>query len=198
MTAIVFDIGNVLMRWDPVPVFEAELGSRDAVDEFLRRIDFDTRNQRADGGENFADLAAELADEADRERLGLYLSNFPASLVEPIEGTWMLMERLRAGGYPIHAITNWSAETWPSALVAHPRLGDAFETVIVSGAVRMLKPDPAIFRLFCERAGLAPGDCLFIDDKRENCEGAESIGMKAVHFTTPQALEDDLTRRGLL
>ena len=62
----------------------------------------------------------------------------------------------------------------------------------------MLKPDPAIFRLFCARAGLAAQDCLFIDDKPENCAGAESIGMAAVHFTSPAALEADLQRHGLL
>lgn len=198
MKAIVFDIGHVLIRWDPVPPFLPALGTEDAVHAFLKRVDFDSRNLRADGGARFADLAAELPDPADREVLGLYLTNFAASLIAPIEGTWALMDRLREGGHPIHAITNWSAETWPEGIRAHPRLGTSFGTVVVSGQVHMLKPDPAIFRLFCDRAGLAPEDCLFIDDKAENCAGAESIGMEAIHFTTPGALEADLKARGLL
>lgn len=196
--AIVFDIGNVLIDWNPVPPFLDALGSEAAVRDFLARIDFNDRNLRADGGARFADLAAELPDPEDRALLGLYLSNFATSLVAPIEGTWALLGRLRDAGHPIHAITNWSAETWPAGIRAHPRLGQVFGTVIVSGEVGMLKPDPDIFRLFCARAGLAAQDCLFIDDKPENCAGAESIGMAAVHFTTPTALEADLQRYGLL
>ena len=198
MKAIVFDIGNVLIDWDPVPPFLDALGSEAAVRDFLARVDFNSRNLRADGGARFADLAAELPDPEDRALLGLYLSNFAVSLVRAVEGTWTLLGRLRDAGHPIHAITNWSAETWPAGVRAHPRLGEAFGTVIVSGEVGMLKPDPAIFRLFCARAGLAAQDCLFIDDKPENCAGAESIGMAALHFTSPEALEADLQRHGLL
>lgn len=198
MKAIVFDIGNVLIDWDPVPPFLDALGSEAAVRDFLARVEFNSRNLRADGGARFADLAAELPDPEDRALLGLYLSNFAASLVRAVEGTWTLLGRLRDAGHPIHAITNWSAETWPAGVRAHPRLGEVFGTVIVSGEVGMLKPDPAIFRLFCARAGLAAQDCLFIDDKPENCAGAESIGMAAVHFTSPAALEADLQRHGLL
>lgn len=198
MKAIVFDIGNVLIDWDPVPPFLDALGSEAAVRDFLARVDFNSRNLRADGGARFADLAAELPDPEDRALLGLYLSNFAVSLVRAVEGTWTLLGRLRDAGHPIHAITNWSAETWPAGVRAHPRLGEVFGTVIVSGEVGMLKPDPAIFRLFCARAGLAAQDCLFIDDKPENCAGAESIGMAALHFTSPEALEADLQRHGLL
>lgn len=198
MKAIVFDIGNVLVRWDPVPAFLPAFGSVEAVEEFLKRIDFDSRNLRADGGARFADLAAEIPDPADAEALGLYLTNFGASLVGAIEGSWALMEELRARGYQIHAITNWSAETWPEGVRRHPRLGTSFGTVVVSGEAGMLKPDPAIYLLFCDRAGLAPEDCLFIDDKPENCAAAESIGMKSIHFTDPDALKAALRENDLL
>ncbi|NHF74339.1 HAD-IA family hydrolase [Paracoccus xiamenensis] len=119
-------------------------------------------------------------------------------MTEAIAGSWALLDRLRQSGWPVHTITNWSAETWPEGIWAHPRLGTAFDTVVVSGQVGMVKPDPAIFRLFCDRADLAPQDCLFIDDSAANCAGAESIGMQAVHFTTPAALEAALIARGLL
>ncbi len=198
MTAIVFDIGNVLIRWDPVQAFLPALGSESAVRDFMARIDFDARNSRADGGARFADLAAELDDPADRETLGLYLSNFGASIVSSIEGSWVLLDRLRQKGHPIHAITNWSAETWHEGVRTHPRLGRAFATTIVSGEERIQKPDPAIFRLFCARADVRSDDCLFIDDRAENCEGAASVGMATELFTTPEALEPRLIARGLL
>ena len=198
MKAIVFDIGNVLIRWDPVPAFLPDLGSVAPVRDFMTRVDFDARNLRADGGARFADLAAELSDPADRALLAAYPARFAATVTEAIEGSWALLDRLRARGSQIHAITNWSAETWPEGIRAHPRLGSAFRSVLVSGEVGMVKPDPAIYRLFCARAGLAPGDCLFIDDRAENCAGAESTGMQAELFTTPDALETALTHRGLL
>ena len=198
MKAVVFDIGNVLIHWDPVPAFLPELGSAARVRDFMVRVDFGARNLRADGGTPFADLAGELADPADRALLAAYPARVPATVPDEIADSWVLLDRLRAAGRQVHAITNWSAETWPAGIRAHPRLGTAFDTVVVSGQVGMVKPDPAIFRLFCARAGLAPGDCLFIDDRAENCAGAESIGMAAEVFTTPAALETALTGRGLL
>lgn len=198
MKAIVFDIGNVLIRWDPVPAFLPDLGSAARVAAFMARIDFDARNLRADAGASFAALAPELPYPADRALLAAYPARFAATVKDQITGSWALLDRLGREGLQIHAITNWSAETWPEGIRVHPRLGSAFDTVVVSGRVGMVKPDPAIFRLFCDRAGLAPADCLFIDDNARNCAGAESIGMQAEVFTNPAALEAALIARGLL
>jgi FMN phosphatase YigB (HAD superfamily) len=115
-----------------------------------------------------------------------------------IEGSWALLDRLTARGVPVHAITNWSAETWPRGLTVHPRLGTAFGVTVVSGREGVTKPDARIFRALCDRAGVAPADCLFIDDGPQNVDGARAAGMDAVHFTGPPALERDLRERGLL
>ena len=195
---IVFDIGNVLVNWDAHLAFLPALGTRAEVDAFMERIDFAPRNLRADAGEAFADLAAEIADPADRALFATYLPNYALTVPTAIEGTWALMDRLRATGHPIHAITNWSAETWPIGIGAHPRLGTSFGVTVVSGQERVLKPDARIFALLCERAGAAPRDCLFIDDSAKNVAGAKAAGWDAVHFTTPQALETALSERGLL
>ncbi len=196
--AIVFDIGNVLIHWDPHMAFVADLGSRAAVDAFFERIDFYALNLRADAGESFADLAALLPDPADAALLSRYVDRYAATVARTIEGTWALMDRLRGAGQQIHAITNWSAETWPIGVATHPRLGTSFGVTVVSGQDRMLKPEPGIFDLLCHRAGLAPQDCLFIDDSEKNVAGARAFGMDAVHFTTPDALEAALTARGIL
>lgn len=198
MTAIIFDIGNVLVRWDPVAAFLPLLGDRARVLAFLARVNFPALNLRADGGETFAALAEEIDDPQDRAIFLTYLPGHAASIAEPIEGTWALIDRLRARGHPLHAITNWSAETWPIGLATHPRLGRAFGTTIVSGKEGIIKPDPRIFDLLCARAGVAAADCLFIDDSPKNVAGAQAAGMAAHHFTTPEALEADLTARGLL
>ncbi|WBU64381.1 HAD family hydrolase [Paracoccus aerodenitrificans] len=198
MKAIVFDIGNVLVDWDPIPAFLPDLGSEDAVHDFMARVDFSGRNLRADAGVPFAELAAELSDPQDAALLAAYPSRFATTITQAIEGTWDLMERLRGKGLEIHAITNWSAETWPEGVKAHPRLAEAFQTIVVSGMVGMVKPDPAIYEYFCKQAGLAAADCLFIDDKPENCAAAEAVGMQAEIFTSPEKLEAALTARGLL
>lgn len=197
-SAIVFDIGNVLVRWDPVQPFLPLLGDRALVLDFLDRVGFAALNLRADGGERFSDLAQEIDDPQDRAIFSAYLPGYAASIAQPIEGTWALMERLRACGHQIHAITNWSAETWPIGVATHPRLGRAFGTTIVSGIEGIIKPDPRIFALLCARADVLPEDCLFIDDSPANVAGARASGMAAHHFTTPEALEADLTARGLL
>jgi len=198
MKAVVFDIGNVLVRWEPQRAFAPALGSVEATDAFLARTDFMARNLRADAGESFADMAAELADPDDRALFANYVGNYSRTVPEAIEGSWALLERLRARGLQIHAITNWSAETWPHGVAVHPRLETAFGVTVISGHERILKPDPRIFALLCNRTGLDAADCLFIDDSQKNVEGARAAGMQAEHFTTPPALEAALTARGLL
>lgn len=198
MTAIVFDIGNVLVRWEPHRAFLPDLGSLEAVEAFLARTDFHARNLRADAGERFADLAAEIADPDDRALFAAYPDRYAATVPTALEGTWDLLERLRSRGHPIHAITNWSAETWPIGVSVHPRLGTAFGVTIVSGREKLLKPDPRIFALLCARAGVSAADCLFIDDGERNVAGARAAGMAAIHFTAPEALAAELTARGLL
>lgn len=198
MKAIVFDIGNVLVRWDPVQAFLPDLGTREAVEAFFTRTDFFARNLRADGGERFADLAREIADPGDAALFAGYVDRYRLAVAEAIEGTWDLMDRLRARGHGLHAITNASVETMPAAYAAHPRLATAFGVTVVSGAERVLKPEPRIFALLCARAEVAPGDCVFIDDSERNVGGARVAGMDAIHFTAPAALAEALTLRGLL
>ena len=198
MKAVVFDIGQVLVRWDPHLAYLDALGSREAAAAFLERVDFPARNLRADGGETFSDIATEIDDPEDAALFTAYLDRYHLTVPEKIEGTWALMERLRGRGLEIHAITNWSAETWPAGVAAHPELGRAFGVTVVSGQEKMLKPDPRIFALLCERAGLLPQDCVFVDDSLKNVAGALGSGMDAIHFTSPEALEQALTERGLL
>lgn len=197
---IVFDIGNVLVRWDLHRAFADHFDGPERIDAYLDEVGFHDWNRLQDGGRSWADAAADL-----RSRHGERAhpaTDYPArhadTIAEPIEGTWALLDRLAARGHGIYAITNWSAESWPDAQRLHPRLTRAFRDVVVSGQEKLLKPDAAIFRLLCDRNGLKPPDCLFIDDSPANVAGARAVGMDAVVFTTPEALETDLTERGLL
>jgi len=195
---VVFDIGNVLVDWQPHAVWREELGSVAAIDAFLARVDFAARNLRCDHGETFADVAAELPDAEDQRLLALYPERFHLSVTGAVPGTWAIVDRLEARGVPLHAITNWSAETWPVGLKAHPRLGTMFGTTVVSGVVQQIKPHAEIYETFLSQSGLSAQDCIFVDDKRENIEGAMSVGMDAIHFTGAEALASELSQRGLL
>ncbi|MEX0278276.1 MAG: HAD family hydrolase [Ruegeria sp.] len=198
MKAVVFDIGGVLVDWQPHLAWVEALGSEQAAHAFIDRTDFRARNARGDNGERFADLAQELDDPKDQALFASYVELYPKTVETAIHGTWQVLDRLKAQGTPVHAITNWSAETWPEGLKVHPRLGEVFETLVVSGQEKMAKPDTRIFRLLCERAGIAPEDCVFIDDSPQNVDGARATGMDGIHFTSPQALETALSERGLL
>lgn len=197
LRAVVFDIGGVLVDWQPQLAWADVMSPEDAAD-FMTRVDFRARNARADAGARFDDLAAELADPNDARLLADYVARYPATVIDQIPGTWAVLDALAARGVAIHAITNWSAETWPRGLIAQPRLAEVFGVTIVSGQEGIAKPDPRIFALLCERAGLAPADCVFVDDMAHNVKGARAAGMDAIHFTTARALAAELTERGLL
>ncbi len=197
-TVVVFDVGGVLVEWEPHLAWLDALGSREAVEAFMARVDFPARNRRADAGESFAALAAELDDPEDARLLADYVVRFPRTLPRAIAGSWALLDRLVARGVPVHAITNWSAEAWPRGLTVYPRLGTAFGVTVVSGHEGVAKPAPRIFEILCARAGVAPGDCVFIDDSAGNIESAKAAGMDGIHFTTTPALERDLAKRRLV
>ena len=115
----------------------------------------------------------------------------------PIDGTVAILAELKAKNTPLYALTNWSAETFP---IARPRFPffDWFAGIVVSGEVKMVKPDPAIYRHMLERFGLRAGDCVFIDDSLANVAGAEAVGITGLRFTAPDQLRQDLARMGLL
>ncbi|WP_208350282.1 HAD family hydrolase [Pseudaestuariivita rosea] len=194
---IIFDIGGVLVEWEPHLAWSDDLG-QDGARDFIARTNFMALNSRADGGERFDQLAAEVPNADDRDLFSEYVSRYIRTVPNAIMGTWDLLDQLMAAGHGIHAITNWSAETWPEGIKVHPRLDQVFETLVVSGREGVKKPDAAIFELLCERADITAHDCLFIDDGAHNVAGAKAVGMDAVQFIDSATLENDFKVRGLL
>lgn len=196
--AVVFDIGNVLLQWNPHSAFLPELGSREAADAFMARVDFQRWNRLNDGGRSLEDALATVPDPADRAMLARYGARFADTIAQPVPGSWEILRALAAQQVPLGAITNFSAHFWPVALQLYPELDRVFGTVVVSGAEGMLKPERAIYRLYCTRSGIAPEACVFIDDAPENVAGARAAGMHAVHFTGAAALRAALSQIGVL
>jgi HAD superfamily hydrolase (TIGR01509 family) len=115
----------------------------------------------------------------------------------PIAGSVALLERLKAAGRPVYAITNFSSEKYRESVVRFPFFAH-FDGVVVSADERLLKPHGAIFALLCERYGLDPAECFFVDDNPDNVEGARAAGMTSMRFTDPESLARALADAGLL
>ena len=198
--AVVFDLGGVLVEWDPAHLDRQLLGSDEAVEEFLDEVGFAAWNHTVDSGErSWAEAVADLGGRHPhrQELIAAYPARFGETLVGPIDGTVQILEELHRAGTRLLALTNWSAELFPHA---RERFGflELFEGIVVSGEERMAKPDRRIFDLVIERHGLASGRTLFVDDRADNVEAARAAGMQAVVFTDPAGLRRDLTRLGLL
>ena len=198
-SAVIFDIGNVLIQWDVRLLYRQLLPDEAAVDAFLAEIDFHAWNLAFDGGadwdEGVATLAARHPHHA--ERIAAFRDRWQETVPGAIDGSVAILEALAAAGVPLYAITNFSAPKWVETR-ARFRFLAAFRDVVVSGRERLLKPDPRIYRLCLDRNGLDAGACVFIDDSAANVAGARAVGLDAIRFTGPEALHAELARRGLL
>jgi len=197
--AVVFDLGGVLIDWDPRYLYRKLLADEAAVEEFLATVCTPAWNGEQDRGRPFADGIAELVERhpLHAAAIAAYQERWPEMLGGDVPGTVALLAELRSAGVPLYALTNWSAETFGITRERFEFLG-WFDGVVVSGEERMVKPDPRIFRLLLERFGLdAEGTCL-VDDAPANVAAARQLGFDAMRFRDPDQLRRDLTERGLL
>jgi 2-haloacid dehalogenase len=197
-TSVVFDLGGVLVDWDPRYLYR-QLLPADEVEDFLDEVDFMAWNHRADAGGRWADAVAEHAERFPHraELLAAYPARFRESLRGEVPGSVELLRDLHRAGIRLFALTNWSAETFPQARAMFAFLS-LFEDVVVSGEERLTKPDLAVFRLVLDRHHLDPARTAFVDDSPRNVAAAAGAGMHAVLFTDPMTLRRDLRRLGLL
>lgn len=197
---MVFDLGNVLIDWNPRHLYRRHFPDDDAgMEAFLATVCPPSFNDELDAGRPFAEAVAERAarfpDHAPL--IELWQRDWEQMLGDPIEASVEILADLRAGGVPRYALSNWSAETFPIARDRFAFLG-WFDGIVISGEVGCIKPDPAIFAALAERFGLTPATTVFVDDNHVNVEGGRQLGFDAVLFTTPDQLRADLVARGLL
>jgi 2-haloacid dehalogenase len=197
---VVFDLGGVLIEWDPRHLYR-KLFPRDepAMERFLAEVCTHDWNRCQDAGRSFAEGARLLkAEHPDKAGLiNAYGTRFDEMMPGPIEGTVEILAELRNRDTPLYGLTNFSAETYPSAL---ERFGFLrwFRGVLVSGEVGIIKPDPRIYALLLERFCLDPRRVIYIDDVEANVAAALPFGIHAIRFTTPAALREELVALGLL
>ncbi len=198
--AVIFDIGNVLFHWDPRFLYERLIDDDRALDAFVRDVVTHDWHFQHDAGRDFADTSAELAalhpDHA--ELIAAWGPRFNESIGGPVAGMHEIVETLDAAGVPLFAITNFSHEFWPPFRSQWPDLFDRFRDVVVSGEERLVKPDPAIYRLALARFGIEAGEAVFVDDNPANVDAANALGIHAHLFRDAPTFRTFLAKHGLI
>lgn len=195
---IVFDIGKVLVHYDPDIPF-----SRIIPDPAERRWFFDNVctsawNIEQDRGRSWEEAEALLVAEhpAHADNIRAFRRHWHEMVPHAYDDSVALLERLVAGGHDVTMLTNWAADTFSEARVRFPFL-EKPRGITVSGEIGLIKPDRAIYDHHAASFGLEPSAALFIDDSQKNVDGAMAAGWQAVLFTDARALEGDLAARGI-
>ena len=185
---IILDFGGVLIDWNPHHLLDDYFGSREKASWFIEHICTSEWNGEMDKGKPFDQGVAELSakyPEWARE-IKLYQTGWIKMIGDEIPGMYQLECDLKAAGYKLYGLTNWSSETF--RLVCDKRIFTILDGRVVSAEENLLKPDPAIYRTLLDRWSLQPQECLFIDDNLPNVKGAQAVGIPAVQFTGADSL----------
>ena len=195
----VFDLGGVLIDWNPRYMYcKLFDGDDSAMEHFLATVCTPSWNEQQDAGRTFADACAslKLVHPRKAELIDAWVQRYDEMLAGPISGTVDVLTELHSRGVPLYALSNWSAETFPVALKRFEFL-KWFRGVMLSGEVKLLKPDPRIFKLFLETFAIDPALTVYIDDRGPNVEAAMAFGMRGILFTDAAALRTELIGLGL-
>lgn len=197
-TKVVFDVGNVLLRWDPRNLYRSIFPDEAEMEWFLGNICTPAWNLEQDRGRDWEEAVALLVKDHPQHESAIraFHDRWHETVAGTFEQNVALLENLRTAGVPNYCITNFSSPKFILAQELFPFL-TGFDGTIVSGDERLLKPDPAIYRLLLDRYGLEAADCVFIDDSHANVEAARGVGMHAIHYPDEQVdLAAELRRYG--
>lgn len=197
---IVFDLGGVLIDWNPRHLYRQLFGTDVAgMERFLAEVCTQAWNEKQDAGRSWEEAIAEAtaSHPKDTALIKAYHERWEDMLAGPIVDSVAVLDELRGSGIRLYALTNWSQHTFPVALARYPFL-HWFEDIVVSGREGLIKPDPAIFKLLLSRFGLEASRSVFIDDAPKNIEAAAQLGYHAIQFCNARQLRRDLAVLGLI
>jgi 2-haloacid dehalogenase len=197
---VVFDLGGVLIDWNPRHLYRKLFaGYEAAMERFLSTVCTHEWNRCQDAGRSFAEGARPLKAEHPEkaELIDAYGTRFDEMMAGPIAGSVDILAELKDRGTPLYGLTNWSTETYAPALERFAFL-QWFRGILLSGEVKVIKPDRRIFQLLIERFGIDLHRAVYIDDVEANVAAARPLGIHAIHFKTPAALREELVELGFL
>jgi 2-haloacid dehalogenase len=199
-SVVVFDLGGVLIDWDPRHLYRKLFpGDEPAMEHFLANVCTHEWNRCQDAGRSFAEGARllKLRHPQHAELIDAYGARFNEMMVGPIVGVVEILAELRERGTPLYLLSNFSTETFPPAFERFDFLR-WFHGMVISGEVGVIKPDPRIYELMLARFAIDPRRAVYIDDVADNAEAARPFGIHGIHFTTSGALREELVRLALL
>lgn len=193
ITAIIFDLGNVLIKWDVYNLYKRFLPNPEAVDSFLQEIRFFEWNAHQDAGRPFKEGVAELSARFPQyaELIKAYDTYWEECVTGEIPGSVEIAQKLKSAGWDLYLLSNFSSETFPLMQKRFDFL-NLFDDCIISGEHKLIKPDPAIYQLTLRRIKRKAQECLFIDDSLPNIESAKKLKFNTIHFLSPAQLDTEL------
>ncbi|MEO1638058.1 MAG: HAD family phosphatase [Pseudomonadota bacterium] len=196
--AVIFDIGNVLIEWQPERFYDSVIGPARRKAMFAE-IDLHGMNDRVDRGENFREVVYATADEysAWRDEIRMWHDRWIEMAAPQIDHSVRLLRALRSNGVPVFALTNFGIQTFEIAEPVYPFLGE-FDRRYISGHMAVIKPEARIYEMVEADCGLPPESLLFTDDRAENLAAATARGWQTHLFEGPQGWADRLVAAGLL
>jgi 2-haloacid dehalogenase len=194
---IIFDFGNVFIGWDPRRIFRQIIPDNE-LDNFMQTVWREEWNNNLDSGITFAENERILSAKypQHKEYITFFNQHWYDSLSEENPESVTLLANVQQAGYATYGLSNWSAETFPSTMEAHP----FFKTltgIVLSGEEGVCKPDPPIYHILLGRYRLHPEECVFIDDRQENLDTAKRLGIDTVLFQTAAQVRESLKNKGV-
>ncbi len=196
---IIFDFGGVLIDWNPRYVYRSYFKTEEEMEYFLGNICTNEWNSHQDEGHLMADATRERVElfPEYKEAIEMFYANWVTMLHSDIPASVEFLKQVKAAGYGVYGLTNWSHETIHVAYERYPFFS-LFDGIVVSGFEKMLKPDPRLYQILLERYGLNPSECVFLDDNQINVDAANALGIKAFRFTTIDEVLPQLQKLGIL
>lgn len=191
IAAVVFDLGGVLLDWDPRYVLES--------DDLVTTLDIDGAQRELDLGTPLPDVRtrwrASFADHA--EHVDHYFDNWHDTLAGPLDDVVEILREVRERPVGLYALSNFSGDLFREVSPDYDFLR-WFDGLLISGDEGLVKPDPAIYALLLERFGLTAAHTVFIDDRAENIDAARAAGLVGIHYRSASQLRGELTDLGVL
>jgi len=200
ITTIIFDLGAVLIDWNPHYMYRTIFDNEEEMKNFLTTVTTSDWNEEQDAGRSLDEGTELLIKQFPEHEANIraFYARWEEMLGEPFWDTVEIFKELKeSNNYRIYALTNWSAETFPVALARYDFL-NWFDGIVVSGAEKMRKPAPEFYQILLDRHQVKPEEALFIDDNYRNILAAEKLGIKSIHFTSAAELRKELVKSNII
>ncbi|MBV8252775.1 MAG: HAD family phosphatase [Chitinophaga sp.] len=198
--AIIFDLGSVLIDWNPRYLYRKIFTTEAEMEHFLKEICTSDWNEEQDAGRSLLDATELLIHQHPQyeAQIRAYYGRWKEMLAGEIADSVALLKELKESGkYRLYALTNWSNETFPLALMEFQFL-QWFDGIVVSGREKQRKPSPGFFNLLLDRYQESPDHALFIDDNIRNVNAARTLGIESIQFVNATQLKEDLLHKKIL